>query len=271
MDSDAGLTRRSFVGAAGALGLLSLAPPARVAGLLEEALAAPASRGGRYLRAHELDTLRAVVGRLIPGPPDDPQPGAREAGAAEAIDLLLGAFSVHPPLIVAGGPFSGRAGGRRDDFAHFVELDDQAALGWRIRIEGSRGRRGREFGGPVRGLQEVYRSGLAHLDARAHARFGLDFAQLPGPLQEAVLREDDPATAELVDTALGNALEATYGPPEYGGNRGRVGWTSTGWQGDTQPRGFPANRVSHPDVAQRALDPAAARRVAERVAGALRR
>ena len=102
---------------------------------------------GRFLTAHELDTLRAVCRRLIPCPPDDPDPGAGEAMVAEAIDLLLGAFSVTPPLIHAGGPFSNRAGAARDDFAQFVVLDRHAELGWRIRIEGSLGRPERESWG----------------------------------------------------------------------------------------------------------------------------
>ena len=88
---------------------------------------------------------------------------------AQAIDLLLAAFDSTPPLIHAGGPFSNRAGSHRDDFAHFVALDRQAELGWRIRLEGSRGMPEREFAGPVTGLQEIYRGGLAHLDQRSPA------------------------------------------------------------------------------------------------------
>ena len=146
--------------------MLALAPPARVHSLLEAARAATGD--GRFLTKHELATLRAATARFVPGPPYDPDPGALQAGAAEAIDLMLGAFRVRPPLIHAGGPFSGRAGGRRDDFAHFVPLDRLATLGWRIRLEGSRGMRSREFAGPVVGLQEIYRKGLAHLDEAVH-------------------------------------------------------------------------------------------------------
>lgn len=38
-----------------------------------------------------------------------------------------------------------------------------------------------------------------------------------------------------------------YGPPEYGANRNLVGWSSNGWAGDTQPRGFSRARVTTPD------------------------
>src|SRR5216117_3621675 len=124
----AGLGRRAFLKAAGALGLLALVPARRLQALV---VSAPgAGQAGRFLTAHELDTLRAVTARLLPGPPDDPDPGALEAGAAEAIDLFLGAFTGDPPLIHAGGPFSGRAGGGHDDFADFVPLDPLAEKGW---------------------------------------------------------------------------------------------------------------------------------------------
>src|SRR5437016_9082881 len=228
-----GFGRRSFLRAAGALGLLALVPPRRLQALV---VSAPGlAESGRFLDAHELDTLRAVTARFIPGPPDDPDPGALEAGVAEAIDLLLGAFTLDPPLIHAGGPFSDRAGATHDDFADFVPLDAHAELGWRIRLEGSRGMPEREFAGPVRGLQQVYREGLAHLDARA----GGAFAALPGPAQDLILSDQsDDQVQELVGAALSNTLEAMYGPPEYGGNQGLVGWSYTNWEGDRQPRGF---------------------------------
>ena len=243
---DERLTRRSLVTSAGTAGLLALVAPAHVRALIDEV--ARGARGGRFLTARELRTLRAMTARFIPGPPEDPDPGALEGRCAEAIDLLLGAFRVKPALIHAGGPFSGRAGGRRDDFAHFVVLDRHAALGWRIRLEGSRGTRRREFAGPVRGLQQIYRDGLAHLDARA----GGDFAALPAPAQDALLADvSDAQLQELVTTALDHTLEAMYGPPEYGGNHGLVGWSYTHWPGDRQPRGFSDGEVSQPGAASR--------------------
>ena len=242
-DTFAVVERRTFLKAVGGLGLLALAPATRVRALLA---AAPATgQAGRFLTADELDTLRAVAGRFIPGPPDDPDPGAVEAGAAEAIDLYLAAFKVDPPLIHAGGPFSDRAGAAHDDFADFVPLDALAELGWRIRLEGSQGKPEREFAGPVTGLQEIYRAGLAHLDERA----GGNFASLPGPAQDLILRDQtDSAVQDFVGVALADVLDATYGPPEYGGNRDLVGWSVNHWPGDTQPRGFTPEQVSNPDA-----------------------
>ena len=238
----AAVDRRTFLKAAGGLGLLALAPQTRVRALL--AAAPAAGQAGRFLTAHELDTLRAVAGRFIPGPPEDPDPGAVEAAAAEAIDLYLAAFTFDPPLIHAGGPFSNRAGAAHDDFADFVPLDRLAELGWRIRLEGSQGKPEREFAGPVTGLQQIYRDGLAHLDQRA----GGSFAALPGPAQDLILSDQtDSAVQDFVGAALSDVLDATYGPPEYGGNRNLVGWTVNGWPGDTQPRGFTPQQVSNAD------------------------
>jgi hypothetical protein len=249
------LTRRAFVGAAGAIGLLALAPPERVRALLDSPRAA--GKPGRFLSAGELEILNALTDRLIPGPPEDPAPGALDAGVSHAIDLLLAAFELEPPLIHAGGPFSDRAGSRHDDFAHFVPLDRQAELGWRIRLEGSRGIPEREFAGPVTGLQQIYRDGLAHLDERSRRAYAVGFADATTNQRDELLADQrDAKLQSFLGAALANTIEAMYGPPEYGGNRGRVGWSSNGWAGDTQPRGFARARVTTPD--RRAVDGMAA-------------
>jgi hypothetical protein len=249
------LSRRAFLRTSGAFALLGLAPVARVDALIAET-AAPGSRHGRFLRADELDALRAVTARLVPGPPADPGPGALEVRAAEAIDLLLGSFELEPPLIHAGGPFSGRAGGGRDDFARFVPLDRRAELGWRIRLEGSRGLPEREFAGPVIGLQEIYRTGLGRLEELAGARSAVAFAAAPPSTQDALLDSRDGVVVRLIYTALANTLEAVCGAPEYGGNRRLAGWRALGWEGDRQPAGFSHARVSRPDPP---ADPGSAR------------
>jgi hypothetical protein len=247
------LTRRCFLATTGTMGLLTLAPPARLGALLTEARAA--NTPGRFLTAPEMVTLTALCDRLIPGPPEDPTPGAVQAGVPGAIDLLLGAFDLDPPLIYAGGPFSDRTGSARDDFAQFVTLDRQQELAWRIRLEGSRGRREREFAGPVKGLQEIYRDGLLLLDARARDAAGLDYAQASTAVQDQILAgRQDNAVQLFLGAALANTLEAMYGPPEYGGNRDMVGWTSNGWPGDQQPRGSTRAQVTQPDGGSAAPD-----------------
>ncbi|HLG92433.1 MAG TPA: gluconate 2-dehydrogenase subunit 3 family protein, partial [Acidimicrobiales bacterium] len=152
-----------------------------------------------WLTPHEHEVLRAACARLIPA---DEDPGAAEAGVADYIDGLLGAFCFDPPRIWAGGPFSGRHGGQAG-FVRFLELGPLEELAWRTRIEGSQGRPEREFNGPVVGLQETYRQGLA--------RLGQDFCQLSPEEQDRRLRADE-AFLRLV---YRHACEGMYGPPEY--------------------------------------------------------
>jgi hypothetical protein len=262
-DDERGHDRRAFLKGAGVAGLLAFVPPARWAA--ERAAAtrtAHPGRAGRFLTAHELDTLRSVTARFLPGPPEDADPGALEAGCAEAIDMLLGAFTFHPPLIHAGGPFSNRSGARHDDIADFVALDREAELGWRIRLEGTRGKPERAFAGDVKGLQQEYRDGLAALDAKARPAHG-DFASAPSAVQDAILR--DAALADFAGTALSDTLDAMLGLPEYGGNRRRAGWRLAGWPGDVQPRGYTDGQVSGADPAStRSMDAVAARAALQR-------
>jgi hypothetical protein len=186
--------------------------------------------------SHELRTLRAATARLLPGPPEDPDPGALEAGAAEAIASLLDAFGHEEPPIHAA-----LAGG-------FVPLDRVAELGWRIRLEGSQGRPEREFAGRVKGLAEFVTDGLGLLDHRSREAYGVDFVDAPAADQDTLLGVTDPELAEFVDLALTLTLEAVYGPPQYGANRDGAGWTPLGWPGFTQPRGFTEAEVSEPDA-----------------------
>jgi Gluconate 2-dehydrogenase subunit 3 len=167
---------------------------------------------------HEFETLRALTARLVPGPPEDPDPGALEAGAAEAIARLLHAFDESEPPIHAA-----RGGG-------FIPLDSVAELGWRMRIEE---------------LTSRVIDGLAQLDRHARAYAGIDFTEASAADQDAVL--DEPALAEFVDLALTMTLDAVYGPPDYGGNRNGTGWKALGWPGFTQPHGFTPEQVSAPD------------------------
>lgn len=191
-----------------------------------------------WLTEQEYRTLEAALARLIPpGPVDpgtgEPLAGALEAGAADYVDTLLGAFSFDPPRIWAGGPTSGRTGGE-EGFARFHRLTALDELAWRTRIEGSEGRPEREFNGPVVGLQQRYREGLALL--------GEDFCELPAEERDERLR----ANPELTDLLYEHACEGTYGAPEYGGNRDGAGWRAVRFDGDVQPRGWTDAQVSFP-------------------------
>lgn len=184
----------------------------------------------RFFDEHQYAVVQAACARLIP---TDEDPGATEAGVVDYIDGFLGAFESDPPLIWAGGPFSGRFGGA-PGFASFHRLNHRDELAWRTRIEGSLGIPERERLGPVRGLQERYRDGIAAL--------GEDFVELPGEEQDRRLKDN----REFTDLLHDHACEGMYCAPEYLGNRGLVGWRNIGWDGDVQPRGYTDEEVSQP-------------------------
>ena len=183
-----------------------------------------------FFSDQEYAVIEAACAVLIP---TDEDPGAREARVAEYIDGYLGAFMVDPPRIWAGGPFSGRHGGDAG-FATFHRLTALDELAWRTRIEGSKGIPAREFNGPVTGLQERYREGLAAL--------GPDFASADDAEQRSRLKSNPSFTALLYE----HACEGMYGAPEYGGNRDLAGWRYIGFEGDVQPRGYTDEEVSGP-------------------------
>lgn len=183
---------------------------------------------GIFLEDGERRTLAALCEHLVPS---DGTPGAVDAGAVEYIDTLLGAFSFDPPRIWAGGPTSGRAGGDAC-FSDFVPLSRLDELAWRTRIEGSRGLPEREFNGPVVGLQERYRGGLAAL--------GSDFCDASAEEQAARMEHQH----EFVDLVYEHTCEGMYGAPEYGGNRDLLGWRAIGFRGDVQPRGWTDDEVA---------------------------
>jgi len=185
-----------------------------------------------FLTEAEHRTLRAAMDRLIPG--DEWGPGAGEAGAADYVDRLLGAFSFDPPRIWAGGPYSGRHGGA-PGFERWLELGPVEELAWRIRIEGTQGDPRREFNGAVIGWQDRYRSILATL--------GEDLADQPTDTQADRIAGLDEADRTLVYT---HACEAQYGDPVYGGNRHGAGWQAIAFDGDVLPRGWTDAEVSGP-------------------------
>ncbi len=188
----------------------------------------------RFFTDAEFEIVSAAAERLIPATASDTannHPGARAGGAIDYIDRLLGAFAVDPPLVFAGGPFSGRAGGTAS-FADFTPLSPFEELAWRTRIEGSSGLVEREFNGPVIGWQERYREAIAML--------GEDFTTLDGEEQDRRLG----AQPEFREMLYTHSCEGLYGAPEYGGNPDGSVWGAIDFPGDVQPRGYTDDEVS---------------------------
>lgn len=244
------LNRRAFLRLTGDFALLAGMPGTALAKILDDRAAEP-DGAGVFLSSSRLRVLRALCAHWIPGPPDDPDPGAADAGVADYIDLLLGAFLLEQPHIFAGGPFSNRDGGGPDYFRHWIHLDALEERVWRTRIEGSRGLPEREWNGPVRGWQAIYVAGLDALDASARRWLRTPFAELGTTGRSLALGwlpggPDD----EFLGLAFRHTLQGMYGAPEYGGNRGRVGWAYTRWPGDHQPRAYARAEIATPDPDQ---------------------
>jgi hypothetical protein len=183
----------------------------------------------RFLTDREYEVVGLAADLLIP--PLGDHPGGAALGVADYVDNLLAAFTFDPPLIFAGGPFSGRFGGEAS-FAHFIALSPNEELAWRTRIEGSCGIAEREFNGVTRGWQQIYRDGIAAL--------GDDFTDADTDEQNRRLR----AQPELRALLYEHACEGAYGAPEYGGNRDLAGWRVIDWEGDVQPRGYTDDEVT---------------------------
>jgi hypothetical protein len=178
---------------------------------------------------HEAAVVVEATARLIPGPEDEPSeaghPGAREAEVVRYIDTMLGALTLSPAKIFAGGPFSNRAGSKVDDMATFIGLSTAEAYGWKVRLAGYRA---------------AYSKGVVALDGLA----GGNFLKATNTERDAALTKDPDGFMALM---FGHAIEGMYSVPEYGGNHDLVGWKDISFPGDVQPRGFTNKEVTDTD------------------------
>lgn len=200
----------------------------------------------KFLSEKEHDTLHALVSRLIP---TDVSPGAAEACVADFIDAYLAAFLTSPAFIYAGAPFSGRGDHPVNEFEEFIPLDPYEEQGWRTTVEGSQGLSEREFNGSVKGLQQIYRKGLARLNERAEEQGSACFSELTTTQQDTIIADtSDGTVVELINHAFPDTLNGMYGAPEYLGNKDLTGWGFTAYDGDVQPRGYTTDQVVNADA-----------------------
>jgi hypothetical protein len=190
-------------------------------------------RSLRFFTAHQAAVVEDATARIAPGPADDPDeaghPGAREADVTGYIDSMLaqlGALDEAAPLIFAGGPWSNRHTSGPDLMARFLMLDPVARIAWRKRLQG---------------WQEQYRTGIAALDKLA----GGDFTKASHARQDKILASESASTFMAV--LYEHTIEGLYSAPEYGGNRGLVGWKDIAFPGDIQPRGYTPDEVTGSD------------------------
>ena len=190
-------------------------------------------RAYRFFTSHQAAVVEDATARIAPGPADDPaeagHPGAREAGVTGYIDTMLAAFSHgegQPPRIFAGGPWSDRHTSGPDLMARFVPLDPLATVAWRTRITA---------------WQDQYKKGIAALDKLA----GGDFTRASHIKQDKILAAK--SVSQFTSLLFEHTIEGLYASPEYGGNRGLVGWKDIAFPGDIQPRGYTPDEVERSD------------------------
>lgn len=90
----------------------------------------------------------------------------------------------------------------------------------------------RQFSGPFKKYQRVYREGLAGIDRASQTRFGKRFAALAADQQDAVLASLDSAKPgpekAFFDTVRDHTMQSYYGDPRHGGNRDFASWHMLG-------------------------------------------
>jgi hypothetical protein len=260
-------SRRAVLRLGGGLAAAAALPPLAV-GCGDRALgdAAP-----QYLTSDERAALAALADRILP---PDTDPGAEALGVVDYVDRLLSAFDgPRVPPIYAGGPTSDRnpfpdADGQPqhrfpdDDFARFVPLSRLQELRWRAELFGSAAVPGADVNdavlGSLRGLRDIYRDGLARVDAAALEASGRRFAELDPAAQDELFDALDSRfapeprrDATFLDIVIQHTLEACFAPPEYGGNRDARGWAMLELEGDVHPLGFSVFATARGDYVER--------------------
>jgi len=118
--------------------------------------------------------------------------------------------------------------------------------------------------GPLTGLRDIYRAGLARVDEVARMMAGAPFARLTEAKQDevlamldrpAVLRPDPRRGDTFLDLVIQHTLEGCFAVPEYGGNHRRGGWKMIGLEGDDQPLGYSIFSRQKNDYNERADHP----------------
>ena len=131
----------------------------------------------RFLTEHEHEVVAGCADRLLPPHGEFAGGGARPGPPTTSISPSARSRSTRR----GSGPAvrSRVASAAHAAFDQFIPLSRVEELAWRTRIEGSLGIAEREWNGPVRGWQEIYRDGIAAL--------GDDFLELDGDEQDAAL------------------------------------------------------------------------------------
>ncbi len=160
--------------------------------------------------------------------------------------------------MMAGGAASTVDNYPPDYFTQFLPLPRLRLMSWKIRILGASAVP-EAANNPLAteslevDLRNKYRAGLTSLEAISQQPpFNKPFVQLTPQQQSSVL--DQVAPPEFKTLLIYHTFEGLLCAPEYGGNRGQLGWQLVGFDGDSQPLGYeiydetvPGNYRERPD------------------------
>ena len=233
------VTRRAFLkgagataaGAGAAIALANCAPsgptPASpYVGRPSPAMVPPPQGVFSFFDADEARTVEAVLDRLIPG--SKSVPSARDAGAITYIDNRLATDEGTPTY--TDPPYAktytgAHPPGPNTDQVIWVREDELTRYGVQ------------DVDQPA---QDVYRQGVASLNAYAHDRFGKDFADLTDEQQDELIQNvahdkashfSNPAGSTFFNVVNEDAWEGYLCDPMYGGNRNMVVWKALNYPG----------------------------------------
>ncbi|MGE0879581.1 MAG: gluconate 2-dehydrogenase subunit 3 family protein [Acidimicrobiia bacterium] len=181
-----------------------------------------------FFTADEAKTMDALVGRILPGTPDDP--GGREANVVGYIDLKLG---LHPDGFAQPTyrkpPFAESyegptPPGPNTDSRIYVRKDELDRYGYQSTLND----------------REMFRLGLAQLESLAKSSLGVGFASLAGPQQDQLIGQmadgsaigfNSPTAKSFFKMLMQHIHEGFLSDPIYGGNKNLIGWKLVGYPG----------------------------------------
>jgi Gluconate 2-dehydrogenase subunit 3 len=247
-----------------------------IQGLLSAFPGADANADGRTSAAD----VTAVIGALGSA---DPNADVDGSGLVDAADVSLTRSSIFgtvlagPPAfagrpLFAGGPFSGRtpfpdpATGTPSDrfppnsFASPLPLPRVKRLAWTVRLLGAAAVP-EVADNPLAttrldvDMRHRYREGIAQVNALSQAQFGAAFDELDSTDQDALIKDIKRQQRRFYDLLVDHTIEGLLCAPEYGGNRDTVGWTLSGFDGDSQPLGYSIYDATIDDYRERTDKP----------------
>jgi gluconate 2-dehydrogenase gamma chain len=190
-----------------------------------------------FFTLDEVQTLEAMVARLIPGTETDP--GAREACVPAFIDHKLASFETFAAPTYFKAPFAkpvNRATGPQPGAAISILVDAKQLP--RYGFQGNST------------PQDAYRKGLATMDKVTKKKWGRRFVELDEKRQTKFLEDmEDGKVAGFKKSkaffglVLEDVYEGMFSDPVYGGNRDLAGWKLIGYPG--AQRAYTAQELRH--------------------------